>query len=219
MRLQSAIFDMDGTLLDSMHVWHNITSRMLQARGIQTEPNLHEKLMVMTSEQGAQYCKDTYHLPYSISEIISMTENEMEKFYRTEVQLKPGVREFLSIMKMEGVWMYIATNTDRRLAEIALKHTGIDQYFRGMLTCSEVGIGKNESPEIYDRAMLRLRSNKRDTVIFEDALHAIRTAKSAGYRVAGVYDASQEADQKEIQEISDYYIHSFEDMFESTSLT
>ena len=121
-------------------------------------------------------------------------------------------------MKMEGVWMYVATNTDRHLAEAALKHAGIDGYFRGLLTCTDVGVGKNDSPEIYERAMCRLRGSKKDTVIFEDALHAIRTAKAAGFRVCAVYDPAAEAEQEEIKALSDYYIRSFEEMFETKTL-
>jgi HAD superfamily hydrolase (TIGR01509 family) len=150
-----------------------------------------------------------------VDEIVAMTEARVERFYRDEVRAKPGVEKFLSLLKMEGVWMYIATATERRLAEIALKHAGIDQYFRGLITSAEAGEGKNTSPEIYERAMRRLRSNKKDTVVFEDALHAIQTAKGAGFRVCGVYDASAEEDQPEIQRISDYYIRSFEEMFET----
>lgn len=114
--------------------------------------------------------------------------------------------------------MYVATATDRHLAEAALKHAGIDGYFRGLITCAEVGEGKDTSPEIYERAMRRLRSTKKDTVVFEDALHAIQTAKSAGFRVCGVYDPSAEAEQAEIAWISDYYIRSFEEMFETETL-
>ena len=81
-----------------------------------------------------------------------------------------------------------------------------------------MGDGKNESPEIYERAMRRLRGNKKDTVIFDDALHAIETVKEAGFRVCAIYDKAFEAEQEEIQRISDYYIRSFEEMFETTTL-
>ena len=114
--------------------------------------------------------------------------------------------------------MYVATATDRPLAEAALRHAGIDHYFRGLITVAEVGVGKRDSAEIYERAMRRLQSNKKDTVVFEDAFHAIRTAKAAGFRVAAVYDASEEANQPAIREMADYYIHSFEEMFETRSL-
>ena len=111
--------------------------------------------------------------------------------------------------------MYVATATDRPLAEAALRHAGIDHYFRGLITVAEVGVGKKESAEIYERAMTRLQSNKRDTVVFEDALHAIRTAKAAGFRVAGVYEATAEQDQPEIQRLCDYYIRSYEELVQS----
>ena len=215
MRLQSAIFDMDGTLLDSMPIWDEIGPRTLRAQGIEPEPGLHDKLKVMTFREGAQYCKDTYQLPQTVEQVMDMTKAQVKDFYNHQVEAKPGLKKFLSLLKMEGVWMYVATNTDRDLVEAALKHTGLEGYFRGILTCAEVGVGKKESPEIYERAMRRLRGNKKDTVIFEDALHAIQTAKAAGFRVCGVYDPSAEDDQEAIQSLSDYYIRSFEEMFES----
>ena len=215
MRLQSAIFDMDGTLLDSMHIWNDVGPKTLRSMGIEPAPDLQERLKPLTVRQGAAYCKEAYHMPQSVEEITALIEGKVEDFYRNQVQAKPGVQKFLSLLKMEGVWMYVATNTDRDLVEAALKHTGLEGYFRGILTCAEVGVGKKESPEIYERAMRRLRGNKKDTVIFEDALHAIRTAKTAGFRVCGVYDPSAEDDQEEIKSLSDYYIRSFEEMFET----
>ena len=218
MRLQSAIFDMDGTLLDSMHIWDGVAGRALRTLGVEPEEGLYEQLHARTLREGAQYCKDAYGLSQSVEEILERTKDQVRNFYQNEVQAKPGVAKFLSLLKMEGVWMYVATNTDRDLAEAALRHAGLDGYFRGILTCAEVGAGKGESAEIFERAMRRLQSNKKDTVIFEDALHAIRTAKAAGFRVCGVYDPSSQEDQAQIQQLSDYYIRSFEEMFEEMAL-
>ena len=216
MRLQSAIFDMDGTLLDSMHIWDDIGPNLLRAQGVEPEEGLHEKLKVLTLQESAQYCKDTYGLPQTVEELMDMTKDLVRHFYHNEVQAKPGVKKFLSLLKMEGVWMYVATNTSRHLVEVALKHAGIDGFFRGIITCAEAGAGKQESAEVYERAMRRLRSNKKDTVVFEDAVHAIRTAKAAGFRVCAIYDPSAEEDQEEIRQLSDYYIRSFEEMFAET---
>lgn len=212
MRLQSAIFDMDGTLLDSMHIWNHLGADLLRNLGCEPRPDLEEHLKVLTLRQGAAYCREAYQLAQPVEEIVRLLEMQVHDFYHYEVLAKPGVDKFLSLLKMEGVWMYVATATDRPLAEAALRHAGIDGYFRGILTCQEVGKGKDD-PEVFERAMRRLRSTKKDTIIFEDALHAIQTAKAAGFRVAAVYDPSAEEDQDAIRRLADYYIRSYEEMF------
>lgn len=210
MRLQGAIFDMDGTLLDSMPVWQSLGSDMLRRQGREPEPGLDEKLRTMSLRQSAEYCRARYDLPQTAEEIVAMTDSMVDDFYRSRVTAKPGVDRFLSLLKMQGVWMYVATATDRAQAEAALEHTKLRDYFRGIITCTEAGHGKDD-PEIFEKAMRRLHSNKKDTVVFEDSLHAIRAAKAAGFRVAGVYDAFNEADQDAIRAECDYYIRAFED--------
>ena len=218
MRLQSAIFDMDGTLLDSMPIWRGLGASLMRDMGIEPAPELNDKLKTLSLRDGLAYCREVYGLSQTVDQLVGMVFDKIHDFYCERVRPKPGVEKFLSLLKMEGVWMYVATATDRPLAEAALRHAGIDGYFRGMITVAEAGAGKAESAEIYERAMRRLQSNKKDTVIFEDAYHAIVTAKAAGFRVAAVYDAEEDANQEEIRRISDYYIRSFEEMFETKAL-
>ena len=156
MRLQSAIFDMDGTLLDSMPIWRDLGTSVLRGLGIEPEPETDEMLKTLSLRHGIAYCKEHYHLPQTEEELIGRVVDRVADFYQHEVQAKPGVDKFLSLLKMEGVWMYVATATDRPLAEAALRHAGIDHYFRGLITVAEVGVGKKESAEIYERAMRRL---------------------------------------------------------------
>ena len=215
MRLQSAIFDMDGTLLDSMPTWRELGPTFLKEAGIPTTPEQEKLLRTLSDHQVIPYLREKCGLPWSEQEVVDQIVMRMEDFYSTAVRPKPGVEKFLSILKMEGVWMYVATATHRRLTEKALKTAGIDHYFRGIVTSADAGSHKSESAEIYEMAMRRMQSNKRDTVVFEDVLYAIRTAKAAGFRVAGVYDSMSEADQPEIQRISDYYIRSYEDLVKS----
>ena len=139
----------------------------------------------------------------------------MEDFYSNRVQAKAGVKNFLSLLKMEGVQCYLATATHRELVRRAIAHAGLEPYFKGIITSGEVGKNKIDSPDIYEWAMKRMGGNKADTVVFEDALFAIRTAKKAGFRVAGVYDPDSEADQEEIRALSDYYITSFEELYQT----
>ena len=219
MRLQSAIFDMDGTLLDSMPTWRELGPTFLREADIEATPAQLHALRTMTDHEVIPYLREVCGLQKSPEEIMNEIIRRMEDFYSTQVRPKPGLEKFLSILKMEGVWMYVATATHRRLTEKALKTAGIDQYFRGIITSADAGNHKRDSADIYEMAMRRLQSNKRDTVVFEDALYAIRTAKAAGFRVAGVYDVTEEDDQPEIQRISDYYIRSYEELVQSETLT
>ena len=218
MRLQSAIFDMDGTLLDSMPTWRELGPSFLKERGIPVTPEQLHTLRTMTDHEVIPYLQETCGLEMTTEQIMDEIIRRMEDFYTHRVQPKPGLEKFLSILKMEGVWMYVATATHRRLAEKALKTAGIDHYFRGIVTSADAGSHKSESAEIYEMAMRRMQSNKQDTVVFEDVLYAIRTAKAAGFRVAGVYDSMSEADQPEIQRLSDYYIRSYEELVQSETL-
>ena len=215
MRLQSAIFDMDGTLLDSMPTWRELGPTFLREADIEATPEQLHALRTMTDHEVIPYLREVCGLQKSPEEIMNEIIRRMEDFYSTQVRPKPGLEKFLSILKMEGVWMYVATATHRRLTEKALKTVGIDHYFRGIVTSADAGNHKSESADIYEMAMRRLQSNKRDTVVFEDALHAIRTAKAAGFRVAGVYEATAEQDQPEIQRLCDYYIRSYEELVQS----
>jgi len=215
LRLQSAIFDMDGTLLDSMGMWRTLGSVLAKNHGAEAPADLDRQVASLGLWEGTAYCKEVCGLPGTVDELVSEVWGQIEDFYQNHVEPKPGVVKFLSLLKMEGVWMYVATATDRPLVEAALRHAGIDGYFRGIITSREAGQTKREGPEIYERAMRRLRSNKKDTVVFEDALHAVQTAKAAGFRVAAVYDPS-EPDQEELRRLADYYITSYEEMFETT---
>lgn len=211
MRLQSAIFDMDGTLLDSMGMWRTRASSLVLSHGAVPPPDLDRRVSSMSLQEGAAYCKRVCGLSGSVDALTEELWAQIQNFYETQVQPKPGLVEFLSVLKMQGVWMYVATATDRPLAEAALRRAGIDGFFRGLVTTREAGVSKRDGPEVYERALRRLRSTKRDTVVFEDALYALRTAKAAGFRTAAVYDPS-EPDQAEMRRLAEYYITSFEEM-------
>ena len=217
LRLQSAIFDLDGTLLDSTGFWNTFSHEMLSVPMDQPALDLRPEFRRRTIREAAVSCKVRFGFSQSVEELTEIFENRVMTFYLHEVQPKPHVQEFLSILKMEGVWMYVATEAERTMAMKALQHTGLWDFFRGMLTCREIGHDKS-TPEIYEGCMRRLRSNKRDTVVFEDSLRGIRTAKAAGFRVAAVYDPASEPDRAEILSLADYYIRSYDEMFQANPL-
>lgn len=206
--IKGAIFDLDGTLLDSMSVWSTMGSDYLRGRGIQPEEGLDSKFSSMSIAQAAQYYIDNYHLPESTDEIIMDIDRTIEQFYFEQARLKPGVKAFLQALQEKGTVMCVATATDRHLAHAALKRNGISQYFKDIFTCNIVGAGKDE-PLIYETALACLGTEKSNTIIFEDAPHALATAKKAGFITACVYDEVFSDSWTKMSQLSDYAIKNF----------
>ncbi|MEG0779206.1 MAG: HAD family phosphatase [Oscillospiraceae bacterium] len=213
MRIQGGIFDLDGTLLDSMFIWDGVGEAYLRSRGLTPEPGLNEKFKVMSILQAAEYYRSHYGITDSVETIIAGVNGRITHLYTDEVGLKPGVAQLLHRLREKGVALCVATATDRHLVEAALRRTGIFDCFQAIFTCTEVGFGK-DSPVIFQRALDYLGTEQSQTFVFEDAPHAIETAKAAGFPVVGVYDASAEGEQEKLQALCDYYVNSFEDWSE-----
>ena len=196
MRIRGAIFDVDGTLLDSMFIWDTIGETYLRSIGYQPKENLNETFKNMSLHQAARYYQTEYGVTLSIDEIMDGVNAMLERYYRFEVPLKPGVAELLERLRQSGVKLCIATATDRHLVEAALDRCGVLSCFGEIFTCNEVGHGKDE-PDIFETALRFLGTRREETLVFDDALYAVRTAKEAGFPVAAVYD-SHERSQAEV---------------------
>ncbi|MBR5809013.1 MAG: bifunctional hydroxymethylpyrimidine kinase/phosphomethylpyrimidine kinase, partial [Clostridia bacterium] len=205
--IKGAIFDLDGTLIDSMFIWDTIGEDYLKSFGIEPKENLAEVFKTFTLEQAAEYYRNHYNIKLSVKEIVEGINDMVAEMYCTKVALKPGISDFLKRLQTANVKMCIATVTDRSIVEDVLSRLNVREYFSEVFTCGEVGCNK-ETPEIYRKAIEHLGTPKIETVVFEDALHALKTAKADGFRVAAVYD-SHESRQAEMKEISDYYITDF----------
>ena len=205
--IKGAIFDLDGTLIDSMFIWDTLGEEYLKSFGIEPKENLTEVFKTFTLEQAAEYYRNHYGVELSVKEIVEGINNMVAEIYRTKVVLKPGISDFLKRLQRSGVKMCVATVTDRPIVEDVLERLKIYEYFSEIFTCAEVGFGK-ETPEIYRQALKHLGTEKTETVVFEDAFHAMKTAKEDGFKVVAVYD-SHESRQEELKEISDYYIADF----------
>jgi HAD superfamily hydrolase (TIGR01509 family) len=206
--IKGAIFDLDGTLLDSMSIWDTIGEIYLRSLGIEPRENLAETFKTFTLEESAEYYRTHYGVTLSVGEIVDGVNGMIEDLYRNTVPLKNGVAEFLERLWKNGVKMCVATVTDRYLVEAALTRLQVRQYFGEIFTSAEVGCGKNE-PTIYRVALDYLGTDKRETLVFEDVLHALMTAKGDGFPVAAVYDEHEER-QEELKEIADLYITDFD---------
>ena len=208
MNVKCAIFDFDGTLFDSMFIWENVGEIYLRSLGKEPKPSMGDDVRTMSLYQSACYFRREYDLPLSAEEIMTGINRTVEDFYIHEVQPKPGVVDFLKQMQKAEIPMCIATATDRYQIEAALSRCGMADYFEAIFTCSEVGHGKDE-PHIFRKAMEYFAADRGNTVIFEDALHAIQTAKADGFVVVAVCD-NREKRQNEIRELADFYIENFE---------
>lgn len=206
--LKAAIFDFDGTLFDSNYVWETAGERFFQSIGMKPKPNLQEEIRTMSLYQSACHIREEYRLSLSVAEIMEGINQTVENCYSHEVEPKTGVRSFLRQLQDAGIRMCIATATDRYQIEAALKRCDMTEYFDAIFTCSEVGRGKDE-PDIFRKAMEFLGTDRSNTVIFEDALHAAQTAKADGFLTVAVRDPC-EKNQQVLQQLSDCYIEYFE---------
>lgn len=203
--IRGAIFDVDGTLLDSMGIWQVAGIRYLESIQVEPEPGLSKILYPMTIEEGVAYVKEHYRLSRSTEEITQGLLMVVRDFYYKEVQAKEDVIKFLEKLYDDKIPMIVATAGHKEYAEAALKRLGMDHYFQEILTCSELGRGKHE-PEIYLQCASALGRKPEETMVFEDAGYAIETAKKAGFITVGIRDMSNGDSWRQIRETADYVL-------------
>ncbi len=208
--IKGAIFDVDGTLLDTMPMWDGIGDLYLENRGNVPEPDLSDVLFKMTMSEGASYMREKYHLEESVQEVIDGTMDLSREFYEEKAPLKAGVREVLEELAEHGVAMIVASASDAGCIEKALERLDILKYFKRVISCEEVGVGK-ESPLVFYKAVEELGTKIEETYVFEDALHAIETAKAAGFKTVGIYDNSSKKQWGKIKKEADIFVETLED--------
>lgn len=208
--IQGMIFDFDGTLFDSMFIWDTAGERYLRSIGKEPREDLQSVLKPMSLYQSAAYLKEQYSIPLSVEDIMDGINHTVEAFYLDTVMPKPGVIELLEELSRRGIHMCIATATDRYQVEAALVRCGMMHFFSGIFTCTEVGSGKDQ-PLIFRMAMEYLGTDRSNTLVVEDAWHAIRTAKDDGFLVAAVYDAHERM-RGSIREAADICLQDYSDL-------
>lgn len=205
--VRGAIFDMDGTLLDSMWVWTGIGRQYIKSLGMQPAPDLDDVIIKMSLNDAASYLIEQYRLEKTIDDLRNEVNKLVEKQYFETLELKEGVRELLAHLKETGVKLCVATASDRYVVEAALKRNGVFDDFGAVFTCTELNMSK-DTADIYETAMAWLGTDKSNTIVFEDAAHAVQSAKDAGFIVAAIYDDSEKHNQERIRETADYYLDS-----------
>lgn len=210
MEKKFAIFDMDGTLTDSMGFWNRLAEEYITGLGFPYSSEVMDATAHLTVLDSAALFVQHYGLPKAPEQTALDINALMEAHYRTDILLKPGARAVLERLQAAGVKMCVASSTSPHLIDICLKRLGVRGFFEFLLSAEEVGAGKDK-PDVYLEAARRLGSVPAETIVFEDVIFAARTAKQAGFPVAAIYDSSSRKDQEDLKEAADYYLTTWED--------
>ena len=202
------IFDMDGTLLDSMEFWQNLGRKYLESKGKSPEDDLEAIIESMTLQESASYFKKKYDLDEDTEEIIKEVLDFIEDKYLNEIPLKKGVKKFLEKVYSQGYKMCILTTSEKSQAIGALKRTGVLDLFDEVYTDRDFNLSKKD-PQIYIKTCEKMGESPSDTVVFEDALYAVESAKKTKCTVVGVYDEYSKGDWDKIISIADKAIKNF----------
>ena len=206
MNKKYAIFDMDGTLIDSMKYWKNLGREYLSKFGItENLDEIMEKIKPMTMTESAELFRIEFNLPGTKGSIAEEMNQMIEEHYRNDIPLKDGVKEYIFKLHTLGVNMCVASATDKELMKSCLERLGVSEYFQFLLSCEEVGAGKNK-PDVYYEALNRLEKTETlkpgDAAVYEDAEYAIKTALDAGFYTIAVYDDSNKNKWEKLKEMT-----------------
>ena len=203
MTISAIIFDVDGTLLDSMPVWYGLFCRFLQKRGIEPEAGLQDKLFALSLQQGAEYLQQTYRLPETPAQILSAFDRMVQDSYQHHLPLKPGISELLPALQNRRLTQLVASASQLSWIEAALDRTGVSGYFQAIYTCPEMRLHKDD-PRFFQAILREHGLSPEQTLVVEDALYAICTARAAGMPTAAFFDPTSETQWPEICQTADF---------------
>lgn len=211
--VEAVIFDLDGTLVDSMWMWRSIDIEYLNRFGIELPEELQSEIAGMSFSETAVYFKERFGLPDSLEKIKSDWNQMAWDKYMHEVPLKEGVLELLTYLKQNQIPAGIATSNSRELVDLIVKRHGISEYFASIRTSCEVAKGK-PSPDIYLLVAQDLGVEPTKCLVFEDILMGVMAGKNANMKVCAVYDEFSVVEQEEKIKLADYFVTSMSEVLE-----
>lgn len=210
MKITGAIFDFDGTLFDSMHIWKGIRYKFFDFLGLKLTKEDEKAFSGLYLKESIALAKERFSLEESYEELLSKFFSYIKERYLTEAEPKNDIIEFLEKLKAKGVKMGIATATGEPALEAVLEKYGMLGYFSAIYSTYTVGASKTE-PRVYDVVLEKIGTDKESTWVFEDALYAAKTAKANGYNLVGIFDESEE-NTDELKQLADIYIHNYSEI-------
>ena len=214
MKIRGAIFDMDGTLLDSLsfwqHFWHAVGVRYLGREDFCLPEDLDRRVRTMVYAEAMATIRRECGLATTDAELIAYATGALADFYKTVARPKAGAVRLLAALKERGLRLCLASATARAEVLLVLEHHGLARYFDEVLSCADIGVGK-ERPDIYLLAAERLGLTPAEAVVVEDSYVALETAKRAGFHTVGVYDRNNYG-QERLRAAADRYVPEGEEL-------
>ncbi len=204
--IKGVVFDLDGTLIDSMKVWSEADRAFLIEHGVEDPPpEISDKVRRMSVEESSEFFISEFGLKCTVSDVITRIEELVRIQYEEKIQLKPYVMELLDHLDRKGIPYGVATATYRSLAAAVLKRHGLLDRMKFLLTDMDFPQGKTD-PGIFLAGAKLLGLEPAETMVVEDSLHCIETASAAGFFTVGVYDDISARDRVEIERLSSLYV-------------
>lgn len=208
--VDAIIFDMDGTLLDSMEIYDGYETDLLLTWGYTPKPDLNTVVLGLGALDLAPYLKEEYQMKESIDEINAFIDAGLTRFYSEVAPLKPGAAEIVREISDAGIPMALATATAIEHVENAMRRTGIYDFFDCIVTSDNCGIGKSD-PEFFYHTLKLLGAKPERSWVFEDSLYAVKVEKQVGLHVCGMAEKFCADDEEEVRATADYFARSFEE--------
>lgn len=208
MKIKGAIFDMDGTLIDSLsfwnHFWKNIGKRYMNDPDFQACETVDKAIRTMVYADAMIYVKEYYNIAAGNAEFLHFAESELLDFYRDVATVKDGAIALLEHLKQMGIPICLASATAMKGLRFVLDCHGLTKYFDTVLSCADIGVGKDK-PDIYLMALDAMSLSASEVCVFEDSYVALETAKAAGFQTVGIYDRCN-FEQERLRNASDIYL-------------
>lgn len=209
--IKGCIFDLDGTLLDSMHIWQEVDRKYLERFNIEFKPIYSEEIKKLTFDESAKYFIEKFNLDISESKIKQDWYEMIEEEYAYYIDCKKGARELLEYLSSLNIPMCIATSCHKPHALLALKRLGLDHYFDFILTSKELNTNKHQ-PLLFNSCANQMKVLPSECMVFEDLYVALQVCHHEGYVCVSIHDVLSSHEKEDIHQVVEYYIEDFEEL-------